>query len=354
MVLIEAMCVVIRRQAVEERYSGGWEAFSKSIPTGAFCYDDDLASVGFMDPSDATAFMESLTAMGLRPGDTQASVDYVGVQQVKGPVTPSPWLKFHYGKIEHMTLSLCFLADKPPKPSVCAPGHWKYEGSLSENPNILPQSAVGDRLRYLRREGGVEVYFDLQTNKEVYVARPTIGGDTPQALMTQIENVLHEALSIESKGPVPKPRFFGRPDPRYARVKNELLPQIDRIVNGPGREIPGAFLVLAVLYRILSDLPEAERVLLRGLAIDPTNVGIINDLVRCLGEQRRPHEALVFARKALQINPDSPATLGNVAACLLNMKEDDEAIRVIDRALSIHPDDQQNLRIRDILYRRRK
>ena len=67
----------------------------------------------------------------------------------------------------------------------------------------MPMSAIGDRMKFLRRENGVEVYLDLQTSKEVFVGRPQIGGDAPEAILTRIDAAAHEALAIERQGPVP-------------------------------------------------------------------------------------------------------------------------------------------------------
>lgn len=64
-VLIEAVCAVVRRDAINERVAGGWAAFAAAVPGGAFCYDDEVASVGFMAVTDAETFLAHLQSLGL-------------------------------------------------------------------------------------------------------------------------------------------------------------------------------------------------------------------------------------------------------------------------------------------------
>jgi hypothetical protein len=49
-VLVEAISVVVRRDAIDRSYEGGWVAFVSSVPNATLCTDDQLARVGFMDP----------------------------------------------------------------------------------------------------------------------------------------------------------------------------------------------------------------------------------------------------------------------------------------------------------------
>lgn len=59
-VLVEAISVIIRRNAIVERFVGGWDAFQQTIPNGTFCKDDDLVRVGFMTPNDIRCVPQSV------------------------------------------------------------------------------------------------------------------------------------------------------------------------------------------------------------------------------------------------------------------------------------------------------
>jgi tetratricopeptide (TPR) repeat protein len=246
-----------------------------------------------------------------------------------------------------MKLSVCYLTGSTPE-NVAVPSGWTRETALGvEDRGFLPSSAIGDRLRFLRRENGVEVYLDLQTQKQVYAGRPRIVGDTPGALQTQIDSIFYESLQIERQGPVPRPRFLKKPDPRYQRLNGALLPEAQRIAKGPGREVMYAHFALGVVVRLVGRLGEAEQAFRKANELKPGTIGILRDLVRCIAEQGRPHEALPYARQAASIDPTDSSLSGNLAACLMQCGETEESLKVINRALEIDPNDVINRNIRD-------
>jgi len=214
----------------------------------------------------------------------------------------------------------------------------------------MSSSLIGDRLKFVRWENGVEVYLDLQTNKELYAGRPQISGDTPEALRTQVSAIFREALTIEAKGKVPPPsRFWQKPDPRYQRLNDELLPAMERIANGPGSKLASAHFTLGAILRILNRRQEAVQAFLKARDLQPGVIGFLRDLVRCLGELGKPREALPYAREAVQLAPMDAAALGNLAACLMQCGKVGEALTVIDRALEFEPGDAINQAIRSRL-----
>ena len=64
-VLVEAISVIVRRDAIDRRFSGGWREFLNAVPNNTFCADEDLARVGFMTPQDVEAFVRRLDCGGL-------------------------------------------------------------------------------------------------------------------------------------------------------------------------------------------------------------------------------------------------------------------------------------------------
>jgi hypothetical protein len=351
-VLIEAISVVISRAAVDARYAGGPDAFLKAIPNRTFCNDEHLMRVGFMDSGDANAYVAALQAAGLVYLRGEVTADFCVVVQAKGPTVTSPWIEFKYVDGEKQKMSFCWAAGTAPK-NISIPVGWKYEGSLSATGGgFMPLSAIGDRMKFLRREDGVEVYLDLQTGSEVFVGRPQISGDAPAALATQIDAAVHEAFAIEKQGPVPKPGFFGRKDPRYTRLNDQLLPEIKRIARGPGKELTAAHFAEGVIQRLLGRLSEAEKSFRNAHALAPQLIGPLRDLVRCIAEQGRPHDALPFARLAADLDATDAAALGNLAACLMQCGERIEALQVVNRALEIDPNDAINRNIQKALTKK--
>jgi hypothetical protein len=353
-VLVEAFSVIVRREAVNTRFAGGMSAFLQTFPNRAAYHDPDLFRVGFMDSTDASAYVESLEASGLTFHRDEVTIDIAIVIQDQGPTMASPWLKYKNVEIDGMTLSICWLAGSDPK-KIAVPHGWTRDAALRAGRlAVFPKSAIGDRFQFLRHENGVDAYLDRQTNKELYSGRAQIGGDTSGALQTQLDAAFHESLAIEGQGPVPVPRPSETPDPRYQRLNDELLPNVARICRGPGREMVFAHFVEGVILRLLGRLAEAEQALCRANEQKPGTIGVLRDLVRCIGEQGRPHEALPFAREAAGIDPTDVSLLGNLAACLMQCNETQESLTIINRALEIDPHDVINRNIRDCLLQTKR
>jgi hypothetical protein len=53
-VLVEAISVVVRRDAIDRSFEGGWMAFVSRVPNATLCTDNQLARVDFMDPEAAS------------------------------------------------------------------------------------------------------------------------------------------------------------------------------------------------------------------------------------------------------------------------------------------------------------
>lgn len=93
-VLLEALSVVLRAEAIINRHKGGWEAFAAEVPNGTLCADGHLARVGFLSVEEAKAYCGHLEAQGLLGlNDAGEAVDYAVVDQMRGHLAPCPWLE---------------------------------------------------------------------------------------------------------------------------------------------------------------------------------------------------------------------------------------------------------------------
>lgn len=107
--------------------------------------------------------------------DGQA-VDLVVVDQMRGPMIPCEWLEFGKIPLSGGEVSAAKLKGSTSK-QLFTPDGWQLEGSLSQTFGFSPSSADRKGLRFLRREGSVDVYFNELTGKEVYVGRADGAGD---------------------------------------------------------------------------------------------------------------------------------------------------------------------------------
>jgi len=93
-VLIEAITVLTRRDAIDSKLEGGWPAFRQLVPNQTFCTDGPLARVAFMDPNAVREYVQQLEAGGLTFAGEEGSADLAVVDQFHGPTLPCPWLHF--------------------------------------------------------------------------------------------------------------------------------------------------------------------------------------------------------------------------------------------------------------------
>jgi hypothetical protein len=179
-VLVEAISVVVRRDSIERSFDGGWTAFVAFVPDATLCTDGRLARVGFMDPKTVGKFVGSLQAAGLAFLESGKCTDIVVVDQQRGPTMPCEWLEFAhipFGKSGGKVAACWLFEGRRLAPGVhfpgisidlATPGNWTFEGSLSERFSFVPNEDVGDRLKYLRTESGLDVFLDTSTGREVF------------------------------------------------------------------------------------------------------------------------------------------------------------------------------------------
>ncbi len=182
-VLVEAISVIVRRDAIATRFCGGWRQFLTIVPNSTLCFDEDLARVGFMSPTDTESFVRGLEKDGLIFLRDGQSVDIAIVDQMRGPTMPTGWLEFarlSLGGTENK-VAACWLFEGPRivpgihMPSkgmtIAKPDGWTYDDSLSANFKFVENEEMLEKMKFLRHENGKDVYLDLSTGKEVYVGR---------------------------------------------------------------------------------------------------------------------------------------------------------------------------------------
>jgi len=171
-VLVEGVSVIVRLEAIRAQMKDGMDGFLRLVPNGTYCVDQDLARVGFMTPQDVQDFVGKLTQHGLVFVRDGRAVDLVVVDQVGGPTSECPWVEF-LRAIDSKSGSevVCCRFIGNASTDVATPRGWLHERSLSSKISFTPNERIKEELRFLRREGSLDVYVDLTTGKEVYVGR---------------------------------------------------------------------------------------------------------------------------------------------------------------------------------------
>lgn len=183
-VLVEAISVIVRRDAINSRFLGGWRRFLSLVPNSTVCFDEDLARAGFMAPPDVESFVRKLEQGGLVFLSDGHCVDIAVVDQMRGPTMPAEWLEFARMPLNgdtHRKISACWLFEEPRIAAgihipakgfqIATPPGWTYEHSLSAEFKFVESRELPGKLKFLRHEEGVDVYLDFDTGKEVFVGR---------------------------------------------------------------------------------------------------------------------------------------------------------------------------------------
>ena len=163
-VLTEGISVVIRRDAIEAKFNGGWQAVMDHAPKRTLCTDGLLASVGFMRPGDVERFIRFLKRSGLVFLENGTAIDISVVDMLTGPTVNTPWLEF-LGKTKAGTVSSCWLFEGPrdkgsgtylPSLSmeVAVPHGWTYEESITTQHQFIPNSSDAYAVGYAAAERG--------------------------------------------------------------------------------------------------------------------------------------------------------------------------------------------------------
>ena len=155
-VLVEAISVVVRRDAIRAKFSGGWPEFLECVPNDTLCSDDDIARVGFMTPPDVEAFIELLEKNDLIFLRNRRTVDIAVVDQQRGLTMPTDWLEFAqlaFGESGDK-VAACWLFEGPRMGAgihmpgkgmtLATPVGWTYENSLSANFKFVESGKMTD------------------------------------------------------------------------------------------------------------------------------------------------------------------------------------------------------------------
>ena len=182
-VLAEALSVIVRLDSIKSKYKGGWDGFINDIPNRTLCFDNEIARIGFMTPHDVKTYKDLLECKRLRFLYDDKAIDMAVVDQWTGLTTDCDWLEFGRFKYEKEgMISMCWYFDEPRDKGagtyindlsmrLATPHGWKYEGSLSQTSKFIRTQQLKENLKFLRREGGLDVYLDLKTRKEVFIGR---------------------------------------------------------------------------------------------------------------------------------------------------------------------------------------
>jgi hypothetical protein len=188
-VLAEAISVIVRHDAIERAFAGGWQTFLDRFSRPSLCSDGEVVRLGFMDTKSVEVCVRELESHGLVFMRQGKCIDIVVVDQQKGPTEPCDWIEFAHLPFGDAgaKVGACWLFEgrrmgagihlRETSMDFAVPDNWQYEGSLSQKFTFVPTEELDRRLRFLRSENGVDVFLDTLTGKETFMATPYKGSE---------------------------------------------------------------------------------------------------------------------------------------------------------------------------------
>lgn len=342
-VLIEAVCAVVRRDAIEERVSGGWNAFSAAVPTGAFCFDDELASVGFMAVADAETFLVHLQSLGLRVTSGAGDIDACLIDQLGRTGTPAPWLATTRIFLDEIGGEVAVALIKDTREQrIVMPAGWTFQDSISQKP-LEYVNADSSRLKFIRSQANIDVYWDTEQKCEVYVGRPygpqpTVEQGLSDALRDDHNRFWKQACDIAEKHkiysltPSTKLGFFA------AREMRKAMGLLEKALalhpgNASALWLQGKFL------QVLGDFDASLDRLSKAYLIDPSNPAYSREAGISATEAGKLDIAVFYAQEALKATPGDAGLRSNLAIAHLFAGNIAAAYKEIDKARAADPDD---------------
>jgi hypothetical protein len=149
-VLVEGFSVIVRRDAIERKYPGGWDAFAREVPNQTLSMDEKIARVGFMHSGDMRAYIGFLEHRGLVFLRDKKAVDITVASQRGSPMTACDWISFCMRGVgsQGATILISRFYDKV---------LWKagLDGDSRTEPVATPRNRQDGLRRTNRRENGM-------------------------------------------------------------------------------------------------------------------------------------------------------------------------------------------------------
>lgn len=137
-VLVEALTIIVRKDAVESLPDGGERLDGRLKGTPSQRNDDDLYACTLTHPEDVQRFAKSLEEEGLTFSEDDKAKDFVVVDQREGPTMVCDWLEMMHYPWQENPDQLIALARKTGTRGdrVAMPAGWTYETSYSKNASV--------------------------------------------------------------------------------------------------------------------------------------------------------------------------------------------------------------------------
>jgi len=321
-IVLDGWGVVARRTAVEAKLHGGLSGWFEVMPNRTACADRDLCFVAFMVPEDAAAFVLKLDSLGLQGERGGAYLD-VALVGKNGPWEHAgPWLRVG----RYAGVNAVWMDGPDPEPLV-VPVTWRPNSVLH-----LSDEEAAKRLKFLRRDGDIEVWLDTQTGEQLYRGRTgprhEMEPDIERSFQAAVE-VIKPLLTFGA--PPRKLGFFER------RKLGGGIRALEEIASGDRWRV---WWYLGMARRAAGDDDGAFQAFEHAYAANPAHADVSREFGgQCLA-LGRGEQAVVVSERNCSLHPKDAGLRSNLALACMVAGDMKRAKAEITRALEMDPADK--------------
>ena len=158
-ILVEAITVVFMNATADRHIQGGVDAVKTIAPNSTFRTDGLISAISFTDPESTGNFVDTLLNVGMQFVEDGVAQDIVVLDQHRGPTAQCDWIGFDQNADGN---SIAWLIGHPQGDMAV------YDNWLPHNDLMFRDGQVGETMKFLREEDGLDIYLDLETGQECF------------------------------------------------------------------------------------------------------------------------------------------------------------------------------------------
>lgn len=169
-VLVESVSIVLRLDAIEQKFQGGAGAFQGIYGASSICSDGELVRMGAATPEAAQQLAKRLETQGLVHLRDGKAADFVVVDQLRGLMSPCDWCE--YGAIMRGDQRLQAAQMKgTQQKGLAIPLDWAFEYSHSDAHVRIERKDLPQGAQSLGNVAGMDAYRDpARPSRTLYIA----------------------------------------------------------------------------------------------------------------------------------------------------------------------------------------
>lgn len=330
---VEGFSVLVRNETLDKKYPGNMSGFIETCPNQTFCTDGSISRVGFMNALDLGTFLEELERSGLSSLADDPNRDIAVVCQEDGIDYPCDWLQL--GQHPSGVLAAWLAGAEPGE--LVGPEGWSPARSITQ----VTREEARKRLKFLRIDGPIDIFFDTETEKEVYVGRTNLLPDdeSHDDFPGRTASDLYDWGTALANPYLPFQRSPA--DPTTTAGQQELCRAV-RLLTASiqlNSKNWAACWVLGLAFRMQGKHEAEYKALARAYQLNSEHKDVLREFCLSCMTLGYGEEAVQVGWQATELDPYDAGLLSNLGLALLVSGDVDQAERVVQRALNMKPND---------------